>query len=219
MKALIIQHELATTPGSSIEWLQNKHIEFEIIFGSDLTPTLNYENYDFLILCGGSMNVDQEELYPWLRVEKNHIAQFVRSGKRVLGLCLGSQLLAEVLGGSVAQHPFWEVGWQKVNTIDGNELKVFQWHGYSFTPPPNSVVVAHNEACAFQGFSLGENVLAYQFHPETTKEWAEECAIDPEIPPGSQFVQTKNEILNDLFHQIEMQKWFFKQLDSFFKIK
>jgi GMP synthase-like glutamine amidotransferase len=214
MKALIIQHEDITPPGTTIDWLKANHIEFVIKFADqDLSFSLADE-YDVLVLCGGSMNVDQEEIYPWLKQEKELIKKFVLQKKKIIGLCLGSQLLAEILGGSVKKHPHWEVGWQKVNLDNQESLYVFEWHGYSFTLPPKAKLLASNEACAYQSYTFENHIFACQFHPESTIDWALDCANDPEIPAPDKFIQSSKEIRENLHFQKPMQEWYFSQLSK-----
>lgn len=214
MKALIIQHETITPPGSTLEWLKLKGIDYKIHFFSDGNFSEN-ENFDLLIICGGSQNVDQEAEFPWLTLEKAFIQQAIKDHKKIVGLCLGGQLLAESLGGSVFKAPQWEIGWQKIKLLETHsELMVFQWHGYQFISPPDSIKIAENAVCPHQGFKFGSNIMAFQFHPESTVEWVRECADDPELPARDHFVQDRNEMLTGMPHQKIMQEWYFNLLDS-----
>jgi GMP synthase-like glutamine amidotransferase len=108
------------------------------------------------------------------------------------------------------------VGWQEVQFTDGQRLKVFQWHGYSFSLPPGTELLASNDACQYQAFSRGSQVLACQFHPETTREWAIECSESPKLPTSG-YVQTREEIQRDLKFQPGLQAWYFSQLDRLAK--
>lgn len=213
MKALIIQHEESTPPGSTKEWLENRNIGYTLLFSHEIIKNQTIHDFDFLIICGGSMNVDQENLHPWLKNEKELISYYVEKNKKIVGLCLGGQLLAEILGGEVHQLPFWEVGWQKIKLENEKPLFVFQWHSYAFSLPPYAHLLASSEAWPIQAFSYGKNILAVQYHPETTVEWALECAADPNVPLPSQFVQSSKEIESGVVYQKEMQEWYFKQLD------
>lgn len=216
MKAIIIQHEASSPPGTTVDWFQKNGVPFEILEiakGAKLPPM---NAFDLLVVCGGSMNVDQEHLFPWLKTEKAFIGEAAKANKKIVGLCLGGQLLAEVLGGSVQKHPRWEAGWQSVTLANQDELKVFQWHGYSFNLPPNAKLLASSVGCENQAFTYGQNILAFQFHPETTERWAIECSQDPELPAAEEFVQTPAEIQRDLKYQQPLQAWYFAQLNSLF---
>ena len=167
MKAIIVQHEDITPPGTTIEWMNKNKISFQIVRFDQGAVAPKIDDFDLLVICGGSMNVDQEERFPWLKAEKVFINEAIKENKKIVGLCLGSQLLAEALGGSVQKHPHWEVGWQTVRLSNQQELKVFQWHGYSFTLPPKARLLATNSACQYQAYTYGDNIVAFQFHPES----------------------------------------------------
>jgi len=84
----------------------------------------------------------------------------------VLGICLGSQLLADALGGSVHPLDRPETGWTRIEFADGNELDVLQWHEDAFTLPPDARSIASSDACAHQMFETGARHIGIQFHPE-----------------------------------------------------
>lgn len=213
MKALILQHEETTPPGSTTDWLLEKAIPYEICWPSKATSWPETEVFDLLFICGGSMNVDQEERHPWLKREKELIKKAIAEKKKVVGLCLGGQLIAEALGGRVGKHPQFEVGWHSVLLKNGESLKVFQWHGYSFSLPPGTELIATNSNCKYQGFTFAENVLAFQFHPESTESWVRQCSLSPNLPQVG-FVQTPDEIRQGLEHLPSLRRWYFSQLDQ-----
>jgi GMP synthase-like glutamine amidotransferase len=149
------------------------------------------EDFDVLIIMGGPMSVHDEAEFPWLRSEKALIAAAIEAGKKVLGICLGSQLIAEVMGGRVYPNPvkeigFWPVRWTAeaermfpglgtvAGTGDGSGAdsgagdEVFHWHGETFDLPPGAILLASSEGCMNQAFRVGENVMGLQFHPEVT---------------------------------------------------
>ncbi len=128
------------------------------------------------------MNVYEEAEYPWLAAEKAFIAAAIGAGKPVLGICLGAQLIAAVLGGTVSKGPQPEIGWYPVElTPAGRELPLFagfpdrftalHWHGDTFSIPPGATHVASSAACANQAFAYdGGRVVGLQFHLEETRE-------------------------------------------------
>ena len=126
------------------------------------------------------MGVHDETRYPWLKAEKKFIRQSMATGKMVLGICLGAQLIAQVLGANVAKNPQKEIGWfpvrltpeaQKVPVFQGipEELMAFHWHGDTFEIPKGAIHIASSEACANQAFVLGR-IYGLQFHLESSRE-------------------------------------------------
>ncbi len=216
MKALILRHTISTPPGTSIDWLQARGIAHEVLMVKDIQTWPDLSSFDFLIICGGGMNVDQEDVYPWLKDEKDFIRRCIQAQKKIVGLCLGSQLLAEVLGSKVYQHTQWETGWHPVDLSDGSKLTVYEWHAYTFDLPAGAERIATNSQCRNQAYRVGSQILAFQFHPEASREWVAERAGDPKAPTRG-FVQSGNQMLDGLdLYQSKLQAWFFKQLDQHF---
>lgn len=215
MKALILQHEEKTPPGSILQWLKERGIPYKVHFTQNGFAAL--ASFDFLIICGGTMDVDQEMIFPWLVEEKLFIHKTIIDKKKILGICLGAQLLAEQLGGKVYKASQWETGWQKINLLDERkEMNVFQWHGYQFSVPTPAIIFAESEACPQQAFTFKDHIMACQFHPEATIDWIKQCAEKSDLPAQSPFTQNKEEILNSLAQQETMRSWFFHKLDCFF---
>ncbi len=222
MKAIILQHENGTTAGSTTTWLDQKNIHYQIIRTDQ--DNLNLKNIDFniLVVCGGSMNVDQEDQFSWLIEEKKIISTAIKQSKLVIGLCLGAQLIAEVLGGKVGPLGNTEFGWQDVQLVNhpiwnrtASTFKVFQWHSYCFSNIPHSMIIATSPQCAEQAFIFKNNVLGFQFHPESSREWIQDCAEERILPVGL-FCQTKDEVLENINRQTDLQEAYFKILDHFF---
>jgi GMP synthase-like glutamine amidotransferase len=173
-----------------------RHLQFEGLgmiepwirhHGHSLTETLFWESdweipsldsFDFLIVMGGSMNVDEEAEFPWLVQEKAFIADCIRANKRILGICLGAQLISRALGHKVGRSPEKEIGWfpveKKFDThplfpslADKKQLQVMQWHGDMFDLPTGAESLFSSAGCPNQAFTLNENrVVGLQFHLE-----------------------------------------------------
>lgn len=138
------------------------------------------DDFDWLVILGGPMNIYEEDKYPWLADEKRLIQQAIDQGKIVLGICLGGQLIADVLGGKVSRNEYKEIGWHPVvmtpEALDSPLFRdfspsfiAFHWHGDTFEIPPGAVRLAVSRACANQGFEDGR-AIGLQFHLEYTKE-------------------------------------------------
>jgi GMP synthase-like glutamine amidotransferase len=128
--------------------------------------------------------------------------------KKVLGICLGAQLLADVLGGRVTQNEEPEIGWFDVELNAEarksrcfgdfpDALPAFHWHGVSFAYPPGSTPLMSSEACPRQAFTWGaERVVGLQFHLEVELEDARRW-LDTGAPPPRRYVQDAAEMLRD----------------------
>jgi GMP synthase-like glutamine amidotransferase len=159
---------------------------------------------DLVIAMGGPMSVNDEAAFPWLVAEKAFIREAVGSGKAVLGVCLGAQLIASALGARVYPAARKEIGWLPIETApvpgdifrlpDG--IRVFQWHGETFDLPEGAVRLARSGVAKNQGFQLHGNVLGLQFHLETTPESARALVDNcgSELVPGPS-IQAAREIL------------------------
>jgi len=132
---------------------------------------------------GGPMNIYEEDIYPWLAAEKKFIDQTMNMGGRVLGICLGAQLLADVLGARVYKGKYKEIGWFPVETTAAatassvfsdfpESIMAFHWHGDTFDIPRGAQHIARSAACENQAFIYDERVVGLQFHLETTPESA-----------------------------------------------
>jgi GMP synthase-like glutamine amidotransferase len=189
MNVQVFQHSSSEGLGAIEPWLRGRGAEIATtqFFAGALPPPI--ESIDALIVMGGAMSANDEGELPWLRGEKRFIAQAVERGLPVLGVCLGSQLIANVLGGRVFPNANREIGWFPVlRTPDAaahrlgaclpREAEVFHWHGETFTLPPGAVHLMRSAACENQAFAVGANVLGVQFHPEITEESAREWFDD-----------------------------------------
>jgi GMP synthase (glutamine-hydrolysing) len=179
-------------------------------------PFPSVTDIDWLIVMGGPMGTADEDRFPWLVGEKRFIENCLSAGKRVLGICLGAQLVAEALGATVAQNPQREIGWFPVRfdlnacadagwDLFPEKLTVFHWHGDRFETPAGATLLAESDACDRQAFAFGKNVLALQFHLETAAAGAaaliEHCG--DELTEGD-FIQTPAQMLDrsGRFHDI-----------------
>jgi GMP synthase (glutamine-hydrolysing) len=143
-------------------------------------PPPAHDGFSAAMVFGGSMNVDEEDEHPWLRDEKRFLRELLERGTPLLGVCLGSQLVAEAAGGEVRRAERPEIGWHEIKlTAEGaadpllsvmpERFESFQYHHYEWLAPPGGMTLAHS-ANALQAFRLGERpVWGLQFHPEVTE--------------------------------------------------
>jgi len=183
-----LQHVPFETPGILSDLLGQRGHSLQRIhlYRGDLLPSK--KDFDGLVIMGGPMSIHDENEHPWLPEEKQLIAAAIRENKKVLGICLGAQLIAAVSGGQVYPNThkeigFWPVQWAEAairwtaaarqGTIqaglrDLESRPLLHWHGETFDLPPGAILLASTGPCVNQAFRLGDHVLGLQFHPEVT---------------------------------------------------
>jgi GMP synthase-like glutamine amidotransferase len=168
--------------------LRANHIEVEFadLYQAGAAPP-DIAAYDALIFLGGPMSVNDD--LPFLRQEMEFIRQAVAQRQPILGICLGSQLIARALGATVRPNATKEIGWYGLHFTEAaaddrlfrglSSETVFHWHGETFDLPPDAELLASSDLCGHQAFRIGERVYAIQFHLEVTPEMiADWCAQD-----------------------------------------
>jgi GMP synthase (glutamine-hydrolysing) len=154
------------------------------------------------MIFGGSMHVDQEDGHPWLAPEKRFIRDALDRGVPILGVCLGSQLLAEAAGAVPHRSREPEIGWYEIEITAAGEadpvigplapsVELFQWHHYVAPLPPGAVELARTPLCT-QAFRIeGKPAWGLQFHAEVTREnlwswldeWGSSEAVQTSLDP------------------------------------
>lgn len=201
-----LQHAAHEDLGCIAPWLaaRGDQVTHTRLYAGETLPAV--DTFDWLMVMGGPMNIYQYERHPWLRAEKQLIRAAVDAGKRVLGICLGSQLLADVCGGKVTRNAHTEIGWHEVRCSAARigpftdfpaEFLAFHWHGDTFALPPGAQPLMHSEACANQAFALSPRVAGIQFHLEVTAADAR-VWFEHEQPAEERYVQTPVEILSEV---------------------
>jgi GMP synthase-like glutamine amidotransferase len=157
------------------------------------SPPPPLDGYEAVLVFGGFMHPDQDDLYPWLRDETEWLRGLVEQQMPTLGICLGSELLARATGAWVGQLPVPEIGWGEVELTEaGAEDAVFSelparfagliWHHYAHDLPEGAVALAHS-AASLQAFRLGDTCWGVQFHPEVTEPQLGRWIGDASDPP------------------------------------
>jgi len=206
MRAHYLQHVPFEGLGSIQRWLDaaGYQISGTRFFASALLP--DPADIDLLLVLGGPMSVHDERQYAWLKDEKWFIKAMIDAGKPLLGVCLGAQLIADVLGACVYKNHEREIGWFPIQGLASGDagrfifppsLPVFHWHGETFELPAGAVHLAQSRACAHQAFQVGNSVIGLQFHLEMTTESVQAILSQcrHELKPA-EYVQTEEEILS-----------------------
>ena len=191
-KILVFQHVPYEPLGTLDPLLKESGFRIRYVnFGRnpDHRPTL--DKYAAIIILGGPMNSDQIDAYPNLVTEVEIIRQAVARDMSVLGICLGAQLLAKALGGSVQRNPLREIGWYDVDLTEAGEAdpvlstfarrqQVFQWHEDGMSLPPGTVHLASSSRSNIQAFRHGEHAYGFQFHLEVDSSLIERWLTVPD---------------------------------------
>lgn len=210
--------------GAIEDWARMRGHQFSVVRLFDRDPLAGPEDFDLLAVMGGPMSVHDESEHSWLVEEKSLIARCLQQGVFVLGICLGSQLLAECLGSPVRHNAHREIGWFPVNiTADEGsllhgfpeELMVFHWHGETYDLPPSTAQRACSEGCLVQAFEHA-SALGLQFHLEVKQDGVEQLLqhCGSEIGPGA-FQQDPSAIrAGEELHREVARRHLFKLLDA-----
>ena len=194
-KILVFQHVPYEPLGTLDPLLKDAGCRIRYVnFGRNPDHRPALDGYEALIVLGGPMNSDQIDTYPNLITEVDIIRAAVDRGLSVLGICLGAQLLAKSLGGSVHRNPDREIGWHDVElTAEGlrdpvlstfaPKQQVFQWHEDGINLPAECVHLASSPASNVQAFRHGEHVYGLQFHLEVNASLIERWLTVPGNQP------------------------------------
>jgi GMP synthase (glutamine-hydrolysing) len=194
-RILALQHAWECPMGLLAELLDEYGLAYDTI-NVEQTPLPAPAAYDAIIALGGPQHVYNIDKYPYFIAEKALIQRAVADGIPFLGICLGAQLLAAALGGSVSQHSLIEIGFYDVPfTAAGQQdplfanlpgyQKVFHWHEDAFELPPGGILLASNTTTRNQAFRYGSNAYGLQYHIELNSElldlWLERPDFQQEI--------------------------------------
>lgn len=228
MKIHILQHISFETAGMIIDWANQHHhsISYTYLYEDKITyPKI--EDFDMLVIMGGTMGVYEEEIFEWLKAEKQFIKTAIAANKIVLGICLGSQLLAEVLGAKVYKNHTKEIGFFPITKtqagiedsffahIPQNWL-VFHWHGDTFDLPEGATHLFASPVCKHQAFRK-EKCVGLQFHPEIDKILLNAMVeFEKHELISADYVQSEQEILTNNFSEIieNNRKYLYEFLDK-----
>lgn len=180
-KILVLQHVAHELLGTLNPLFKKNKFRIKYVnFARDAHQKPKLDSYHGLVVLGGPMNVDETKDFPNLKYEVKLIQEAIKKDIPVLGICLGSQLVAKALGAKVYPNKSKEIGWYNLYlTAEGKKdpvlsklkksEKIFQWHGDTFELPDGAVHLAQSSLCKNQAFRYGKKVYAFQFHMEVSQ--------------------------------------------------
>lgn len=224
MNILIFKHISDEPPGHAEQWAAERGFTVKYHYWDNDHVLDQIPAADLLIIMGGMMGAYDEDQYPWLKTEKRLIREAVETGRKIVGICLGAQLIASAMGALVYRNQHPEIGFHRVipagqpsilpfNQAEG--MNVFQWHGDTFDLPEGACLLATSDNVRNQAFSIGKRVVALQFHPEMNaqiisglleKSWNNE--------PDSPWKQDTGSIRERLDCTLYARKFLFDLLDT-----
>ena len=190
-RVLVFQHVAAEPLGTLDPLIRRRGHRIRFVnFEREPDAQPQVDRYRGLVVLGGPMNVEDQAQRPHLQTELSAIEAMLKQGKPVLGICLGAQLLAHVLGAPIARIDMPEIGWYPVQKTDAGqadpvltplqpETPVFQWHGCRFDIPSDAVHLARSPHCEQQAFRHGDNAYGFQFHLEMDEPLIERWLANP----------------------------------------
>ncbi len=229
-----LQHVPHEVPGIIASWMRRHGHSLELVrlYAGELPAAP--EAMDGVLSLGGPMSVHDEATYPWLHAEKDFLRSMVTADKYVLGICLGAQMIASVLGAAVTHNKIdgrheKEIGWYPVfptNPAKRNRLfasfpevlTVFHWHGDSFTLPHGATCTLQNGNCAHQGFIYGARIIGLQCHlemrPEDVESLLRKGAEELRENAAYRFVQPAERILEGAQYYLPMHHAMYALLEA-----
>ena len=181
MRLHLIWHDpLDFSPNNISIWAEKRGFEIDQTYACNMEELPSLDDFDWLMVMGGSQHIWEEDKYTWLAMEKRLIANAIDHNKIVLGICFGAQLIAQALDGKVFTNKLTEIGWYDVSiTPEGRQSFLFRdipdkfmsfhWHSDHFSLPSGCSRLAFTEPTENQAFICdGSPVVGLQFHPEYT---------------------------------------------------
>jgi GMP synthase-like glutamine amidotransferase len=229
MKFIILQHIPYESPGSIIDWLiQNAHT-YEVIHLYERHALPKPNTFDCLIIMGGPMSANDGHQHKWLNDELTFIKKCIQEKKKVIGICLGSQLIAKVLEANVYENPVKEIGFFPITKTFSayrhpvleklpDTWDVFHWHSETFDLPEGATRLYASKACKNQ-FYIVANCIGIQFHPEINLILRDEMIKHGERELNERlYVQSKQQMLNAATDLAILKAQCFQLLDNVMKL-
>lgn len=184
MKILFVTHASFEQPGSIAAWAKtHDHETLEVKpYEGEALPAI--DGYDMLVVMGGPQSPIEIETYPYLKDEIVLVSQALKQKKRIVGVCLGAQLITEALGAATERSPNKEIGMYPLEVTSAaaadpvfskfpSKFDVMHWHSDMPGVADGIELLAQSEGCPRQAFRYGDRVYGFQCHFELTKELVE----------------------------------------------
>lgn len=230
MRIHYLQHVPFEGPGVIQSWARRKNnlLTGTRLYGDEALPVA--EDFQGLVVMGGPMGACDEKDFPWLEKEKQFIERCINQQIKVLGICLGAQLIADILGAEVSSMQHKEIGWYPLSwstparshsLLDFLPARqtVLHWHGDQFDLPESAISLGASEGCANQGFVVEDQIIGLQFHLEMTKKGLSQLIDNSgnELETGTgPFIQSPGSMLNAPYFESAHQTMI-KLLNRFFR--
>ncbi|MAI31946.1 MAG: type 1 glutamine amidotransferase [Rubripirellula sp.] len=176
MRILVIQHSAADSLAAAEKTILELGHEITTIRVDRQDPIPKSVDCDVMIMLGGPYPLTMENRPDWIADEQELVRLYMNGGRRILGICLGAQILASALGAPVRRNAQAELGWHQIrrtsvpsSMVDKSlpsQLTVFQWHRDTFEIPNGAQHLYESDGCRNQAFSLDDRVYGFQFHLE-----------------------------------------------------
>jgi len=227
MRIGVLQHAAFEGPGEIGVWaIKRGHtLSVSHLYRGDALPTM--DSFDLLLIMGGEMNIYQYRDWPWLKEESAFIRSALEAGKRMVGICLGAQFIADALDARVVQNAEIELGWLPVTwTSEARssfpdlpaQATVLHWHGDTFGLPVGAMRLAASAGCPEQGYLIPGKCLGLQFHLEVDPGLTKEFVQGQTEWPQGRYVQSREMVLKDsATHHEANRKYLYEMLDAFCK--
>ncbi len=225
--ALILQHVPFEGPAMIKNWLDRHHFVQSQHQSSAITDWSRLPEFDWLIIMGGPMSAADEQHHPWIKDELAFIKRAIGDNKKILGVCLGSQLIARALGGDVYRAPEPEIGWfpviptpagqtHPVGQLFSEQPTVLHWHGDTFTLPDSAEVLLTSKAGNKQLFVQGNNIMGIQCHLEMLPEQVERLCHEgaDALAKGGIYVEQPEQLLRSQTEFDRLHALMFRLLDG-----
>ena len=199
-KLLVLKHVAHEPLGTLDPLLRRSGFRIRFVnFGRHPGARASLDGYQGLVVLGGPMNVDDVERHPHLAHERELVSRALDRNLPILGICLGAQMIARVLGADVRRSRAKEIGWHRVSATPearadpllehfGEIEPLFQWHEDAFDLPSGAVHLARSEGCENQAFRFGERAYGFQFHLEVDEPMVERWLRVPALQADVELV-------------------------------